>query len=393
MRNVLLIGLAIVALAIPAQAQGRFRGDDGEGRGQGDRIGQRGERGERGGPRGRGGRGRMSPMRMVRMLPNRLEMSEDQRQVYGEIVESFRTQWIENRPDPEQMRALHESFRAARESGDDELATQIREQMREQMRGMRESGRHVVDSFLSEVETILEDHQVVQLRELRTQFEQRMQQRREQRNMREVIQRLPDELDMTEEQRAQFDQIVQNQRERMQQRREQWRELQPLVEQMREARRNGDEQLAAELQAEIEARRPERGRPQDILDQLMPILTDAQKAKLEQLRSQHAPREEGPRDVRRVLQAAKRLDLTKDQEEQIRQIIREVQQVRSKGRLGDGDKADLAQTVKDEIAKVLTADQKNQFERLLEQDGRRGRDRSDREGRRGRGGLRGQGRG
>jgi hypothetical protein len=367
MRTGWMISLAVFCLALPAQAQ-RERAAGGQ-----ERPGMRQGRRMAGGP------GQMSPDALARRLAQELELTDEQREEYAEIVASYRQKWEELRGRGQEMRELARELREARESGNTERA----EQIRQQMEGFRGGGEEVMLDFLDQVETILDEQQIQRL----SQFRERMQRAREdgqrRADMRQLIQRLPDELELSEEQRAEFQEILAAQREQFGQQRERWRELRPLMEELREARAAGDEERVAELERELEQRRPRMPGSEELLEQIEQILTAEQKVKLAELRAQ-LERRGRELDARRILDTARRLDLNKEQRERLKEITREAMTVRGRVRMDAEARAELAKSVKRQILEMLDAEQAAQFERLLER-GSRG-ERIERErGRRGEG--------
>ncbi|MCK4340718.1 MAG: hypothetical protein KAY37_03220 [Phycisphaerae bacterium] len=364
MRTAWLIGIAIICLALPARAQ------------EGARAGKPEQAGERAGYRGQRA-GRTLPMQLLRQLPQQLELSPEQRTQFHELVAELRTKWDLGREDREQMRALARQYREARQAGETEKAKELRRQMHE----FGNKREQLIKEFLNEVETILDEQQIEKLNQFRQELERRI--AGPEGGLQRLIRRLPEELDFTEEQRARFDDLMAEQREALEQRREQFRELRPLYEKLREARRAGDEARAAELEQELEEKRPPRLDPQNFLDKLEPILTEKQLAKLAELKARYASKRGDPIDVRRILDAAKRLDLNDEQRARLKEIIRETKAVAGQGRLDAETRAELAQSVKSQIVEMLDANQANEFERMLERGPRHGRhgDRKMREGR------------
>jgi hypothetical protein len=326
-------------------------------------------------------------MRMARQLANRLDLTEEQRLQYDALLEAYSLRWREANGSGD-MAALGEQFRAAREAGDQEQIDQLRERMR-QATGRR---GEMIDGFLSEVETFLNEDQLARLGEMRERMNRQREGDRRRREMRRLISELPDALQLTEAQRAQFDEILGSRRADMGRMREQWREMRPLIEEYREARRAGDDALAEELRAEIDAARPKPPDPEALLTQIEQMLDTSQKATFAELRASYlgppGQREERrPQqqlDLRRMIQAARRLDLDEAQRDRLKEITREAQ--RLAGRLDREERDKLALQTKAEILQMLDTNQANEFERMLEKQGRRERYREQRPENRRRGG-------
>lgn len=369
MRITFLVTLMISVLAASAQAQ--------QERGGGRPDGPRGQMG----PGGPGGMG-LGPM--AQRLAGELGLTAEQQQQYDAIVAKYQAKAEESQGDREQARELARQYREARQSGDEAKAEELRAQM-EQGRAGREQ---VMQDFMNEVKTILDEGQIKKLEAARERFRQGAVSGRRMAEMRDLMRRLPDELQLTEEQRTQYDALLAEQRKQMEDQRSQ---LRPLMEQLREARAAGDEQRAAELQAEIDQKRPAAPDPSEFFNKLEPILTPAQKEKLTELRANANP-QRGLTDVRAVLRAGKQLDLTDQQRERFKEITREAQAAERQA-TDTKARAELAQRVKAQIVEILDAKQVTEFEQLLQRadrsgrQGRGGADQGERGGRQGRGGT------
>lgn len=388
-----LICLAVIAMAWPAMAQGRRdRGGDfgpgrqefggGFGRGSGEQDDWRG----RGGPRG----GRMSLDRMADRLAERLELSEDQRAQYDEIVADYADHWQQQQGHREERRELAMAYRDARDNGNLEEAEEIRARMREVGGGRRE----MMQSFFTDVEQILEPAQVERLSEIR-QHIGRGQRGPRRGDMRQLVQEMPERLSMTEDQRVAFDEILAQARERRQANRERWQEIAPLVREMRDARRNGDEARADELRAELEELRPERPQPGHILEQIRGILTADQQQMLEEIQREFVGsgrgRDRGQRapqmDLRAVMQAAKRVNVEGAQRSALKQAITEATREARRNRNPESQAA-IAAELHQQILTILAPEQETEYTKALadvEHRGRRGhgdqeRDRHQRRG-------------
>jgi hypothetical protein len=363
-----LIGLSILVLALPAQAQ----------------RGPRGQRGEVG--RGRG------PMRvpmegMIRNLGSELNLSEEQQTQYDAIADRYLAQWQSGEETRDQMREIGRQLREAREAGDTERAEQLRGQMQE----LAANRGQQMQNFFAEVEPILNQDQLARFNQIRERMQRRQGGDLQRRQMRDLLRRLPQELELTEEQRAAYDQMVAEQREQMGQLREQWRELQPLMRELRAARAEGNEQRVAEIEAELAEKRPEPPGPNQLLDKLMPILTEAQQAKLTALRQQYGPGrgpagpEGPPMDPQTMLRAAKRLDLSPEQQEQLRKINREAQELERRARREPETRAAASDQIHKKIVAILNPDQVEQFNKMVAGERPDRRERGDRERNRGEG--------
>lgn len=367
MRNAWIIVLALLTLALPADAQRGQRGGRGE-----DGWGQRGQ-----GRQMRAGRGPMGhpggmPMGMLlHRLPDQLELDDDQLALFDQIADKYQQGYDERSELRGQRRELSRQYHDARQQGDYELASDIRTQM-DAIGAERETE---VKEFFTEVRTILDEEQIQKLDQFQERMQSRMQAGRQQASAMRLMRDLPEQLDFTDEQQAVFDELVAERRERGRQHRE-------LRREMREARRSGDEARLAELEAELEEQPSGMRGPDALLAEIENILTDEQKAKLDELRSGAVPTTYGGPAVRDILRAAKKVEMNAEQRDQLKEITR----VAMKAGRKSADRAsagELAQSVKKQIVELLDSEQTAQFERelkQLEERGRRGEERGRRQG-------------
>jgi len=348
----------------PAQGQpGQPGGRQGRGGGMG-----------RGGPGGPGGPGRFNFEDMARGLGEELNLTPQQQQTYDALVAKYKAQEGQQ-PSGEDQREVMRQMREAQQAGDDAKVQELRDQMR--ARG--QARMQAMQQFVAEVEPMLDADQKATLQEVRQRFQNMG---RGRGNPMQVLDQLPEQLGLTPEQKTQFDTLAAEQRDRMAKARESMRELGPLWQELRQARENGDEQRAAELQAQIDAKRPQPPNFDEFFAKLEPILTDAQKAKLAEVRQQFqgGPGGRNARgaatelDVRTLLRVARQLELNDQQKEQLRTIGRDGQRDERAAADATARAASVQQT-KARISEILDAKQKADFERQLSQNGRQGRQR------------------
>lgn len=334
------------------------------------------------GPEGRGRRGdfRRGPSleQLVERMKSAVEFDEQQLAQLDELLKKHQEQ-------AEQNRARWRELREAEEMGDETRAAQLREEFRAQRAegGMRGRGP---DGFLNEVEALLRDEQVEAFRTFRESLPPPPDRGPGEAMMR-AVRDLPDAVQMTDEQRAQYDKILEERRAAM---RERWG---------RRGRPDGEgaqpptppaEGAEGEPPAEAGDRPPrfERPDPSAMLDELFAqvseILNADQVKLLEEYREQvgsemRDPGGRGGSDPRAVISAAKRVSgLTTEQEDSIREIENETAQAtRGVPRSDAEGQAMIAADAKEKILKVLNEEQKAEFERNLQ----RTRSRGPREGR------------
>ena len=327
MRKMLLsaLTLTIVTAAAPAQEVDGQRNED----------------------RGPGGRGRgPSVIRIIERLDRRIGFDEAQTAQIDQIVAAHEERMQE-------LRAQWQEVRAAREAGDETRAAELREQLRRQRGGPGE----IIRTVFGEIEPLLHEDQLEAFQEFRENFARRRE-HGEIGRMRQMIRELPDAVNMTEDQRREFQEFLTDRRQAMRARmRERWR--QGGGGGFGESGRWGPPDFAA-MREEIFARVAE------ILDE----------DQLESLTVYWGPTEsavragerEGSEDFRVVLLAAKRVrDLNNAQKQAWRQIMLDA--MRSFRRLRRADKegkAELDAEVKGRILALLDETQKEAFERNIE---------------------------
>ncbi len=295
-----ILGVVLVVLATSALAQ------DGERGGR-----RRGGEGRPGGP----GRGDMSLGMMVERLAERLELDAAQKTKFNEVVAQYTAKW--DAQEPGRMRELMDEMRTARQNGDDARVAELQEEMRK----LGEARRALMNQFYDAVKPILRPEQVQKLDELRQRGPGgRGPEGEGPRGLMRLIRELPEKLELTAEQKAQFEPLAAKYGRQMQGQRE---ELRPLMQQLREARQAGDDAKAAELEEQIQAKRSAAS--EAFYAEVEAILTDTQKAKLADLRVEagDTPRAGNALDIRQVVRAAQKAKLTSEQSEHVKQLARD----------------------------------------------------------------------
>lgn len=140
--------------------------------------------------------------------------------------------------------------------------------------------------------------------------------------------RIADELDLDEEQRTQFDEITAEHRERMRESGRRWMEV-------RQAMRDGDEERAAELRAELREWRGAESGISEVLDEIEPILRDDQ--------------------VGRLWEIQDRMQRGRDHRERYSRIVRELP-----------DELELDEEQRGEFSRLLAARREQMRERWAE---------------------------
>ena len=301
-----------------------------------------------------------------------LELDEEQKRQFDEIRAAHRERM-------EPFRERREAIRQARDEGNDELADQLRSELRESMRG---SGgpRESMQQALDELDPILTEEQRGRLSEMRERQRERRERRRQDRNM---MENLPDQLQMDESQRSQYAALMDASRKQM---RERFSNMRPLFEQMREARESNDEARYEELRTQLDNMRPDRQAMRDnLLGQVESILRDDQKQQLADLRqnlqtSDAQPDEKLPGDLRTTLRAATRLRLNTEQKAELRKINADARKAWRDARRTDREnrsrdreaEAALTAQVKTQILGILDEEQTEKYREELKKLDRKG---------------------
>jgi soluble cytochrome b562 len=328
------IAAVVVLTTLAAMA---FAQDEGRRRAEG----RRGERPRRG----------PSLSQLVDRLTEQLALDEEQRAQVEEIVAAQEQRM-------EQHRAQWQEMREATEAGDEERAAELREQLMQQ-RGDR---GQAMEAIFDQIEPLLHEDQLEQFQQIRERMPMgRGPGRRGQ--MQQIMRELPDAVNMTEEQRKEFDALVDEQRALMRERM-----------QSRWQRREGED--AEDMRPRT---RPDFGAMyDDFFEEVAQILNEDQLPLLSDYRNRVAEERRRPGrgsdDVRTVLSAVKRIrGLSSEQEDAVRKIERDAMQSSREMRRDREGLALLAAKVKEQITDLLDEGQVKEFEQNLERLSSRGR--------------------
>jgi len=255
-RNILLIALFL----IPAQAFAQNADD---------------------GPRGRRGRGGPPIDRIFDRIADDLELDEFQREQLEDIKAAQRERM-------ETFRQHRQTIREARAAGNDALADELRAEWRAERRASGRGPGGWMRDAIGNIESILTEDQITRFAELRNTYRQERRQRFERRSD-ERFDRLADDLELDASQIEQLDAIRAQQRERMEQFRENWRAV-------REAYDAGNDELGDQLRDAMRAQAQPGGGPRgmmrETLDAIEPFLDDGQKERLAEIRAEREQRRE-----------------------------------------------------------------------------------------------------
>lgn len=305
----------------------------------------------------------------VRDLQTDLKLNDAQRPQFERLAADY-TKALEalRRESGGDGQRLRDQIESARRSGDTAKAEQLQAQAREALRKAGELRKN----FLDGVEQILDDEQKKILQTYRVPRERRGRGGEPggpRRGWDHWVGTLPDELELTSEQRQQFDELVAKNNAALDRHRE---EVRPLVEALRAAREAGDSDRVRELRKQIEEARAHVGGPDALLREIDTILTPAQREKLASLPKPGEGRGRDGMDPRRVLAVADRLDLTPEQNDKLREIGRSFRESTGKPSQNPDELKAQADALIAEIKALLTAEQTAEFDRLLSRADRRG---------------------
>lgn len=135
-------------------------------------------------------------------------------------------------------------------------------------------------------------------------------------------------------------------------------EIRQKYGELRNAQEANDTERVRQLREELRSLAPTAKAEKHFFEGLLPILTDAQKTRLEQMRrAENAP----PLKAVRVHDAATQLDLTPDQQRQLEAITRDY-----RSKVASNPNQPVQEFV-DAIRQILTARQADRFEQLLDE--------------------------
>jgi Spy/CpxP family protein refolding chaperone len=315
---------------------------------------------QRPGPKNRGDAAAAGPGMMLDRMSERiaqtLNLTPAQMEQLQKITDEFRPRF-----QSADFRELARKLAEARTSGD-QKQIDAAEAALEQARAGQEK---LIVEYMDRVEPILNPQQAQDLTELRSRFSGES---RRGAHLDRLIESLPEDLQLTAEQRTKFAKLAATWRAARDSQREQVRSL---TEQLREAQKAGNEERVGQIRKQLDQARAATDPSETFYAEFEKILTDEQKAKLSELRASTAEggrRDRGPAQrVRAVLRAAERLELSKEQRDSVRDIARKAMREARDAKPGEGSGAEteLAQRVKKEITALLTPEQVTQFEEAL----------------------------
>lgn len=302
-------------------------------------------------PPQRGGGG---GQRMIEDLANRLELDANQREQFDKIMADARAQAAEAAPAEGQ-----DGGGGGRRGG---------------------GGPQMMQQVFEKLTPILRADQVEKLNQFRSEMGRG-------RNPMQRLDQLKGQLELTPEQTQQFDEMTAKLREQFQQSQNS-DEARQLRDAMREAQQSGDQAKIDELRGKM---RESMGNMNQLMEtfyeDLNKTLTPEQQKKLADYRAQNRMGGNfGRVDPKQVIEIAMRLDLSSEQRAAVSEVEQQyADQIKDSGS-NQRAAGQLSQKLIDDINKMLSDDQKKQFDTMLQRVGGRNGNQPQRgQGRRGQG--------
>jgi len=295
-----------------------------------------------------GGRG---PDRMLERMADTLDLNDEQRAGFDEIVAGHRERM-------QQVGPISRDLRRAQRDGDSQRVEELRAQLQQLGVDPQES----LEQAMNEIESILEEPQAERFSEMRRTMAQRNQRRT---FFQQAEYELPEALGLDQEQRAQYDDLLRDRRQGL---RSQWEQLRGLRRELREAREAGDEARVEALQLELEMSQPNQDDERtEFLDGLRGMLRQDQLPLLDRFYPNVVVMGTKAADVRDVLRAALRAGLDREQRAAWREIMREamksIHELRGKDKEAE---ATVAAETRKKVEAILSETQLARFAKELD---------------------------
>lgn len=262
-----------------------------------------------------------------------------------------------------------QELRKALKDGDTKKAEELRKQMGESR------GAGALDRILEKLEPTLNDQQRAKLADIRPTLAGPG--GMSGGTTTERLGRLKTQLELDEKQAAEFDRFYEQfQKNYAGLEEQQQAEMMGLIDQVRDAAKAGDNERVAQLREQIESSRSKTDDAvQNFLDQVEGILRDDQMFNFERFTRQFTPHDNvgAGGDVRRLLSAARRLDLDREQREQVRSLERETSRAARRARRDSAEAAQVYESTKEKLAEIIGADKVAELEQKLSEHGVPGR--------------------
>lgn len=300
--------------------------------------------------------------RVAQQLVERLDLDEQQQAELQKLVEAHKAGSGNPEERGGQRRELAREIQEARRTGDEARVRELREQLRRQGR------QSPVVDFLNDVEPMLREDQLDTFEQIRERYE-RMQGGR--RDPLEVVAEMRTELELSDGAASAYDKLVEQLETGLQQRGPTDEQM-AIIQELREAAEAGDVERIRALSEEIRELREREGGDgsRAALEQFfagVSELVDGEQADIvARYREQLLPDREGATDARRILFVARRLDLSKEQRDQLAGIERDLRSRQRELRRDEAGLDKLNEEVAQQVRDLLNAEQQAEFDRLME---------------------------
>ncbi|MEP0846810.1 MAG: Spy/CpxP family protein refolding chaperone [Phycisphaerae bacterium] len=258
-----------------------------------------------------------------------------------------------------------QEMRKALKEGDTKKAEELRKQMGERR------GAGALDRILDKLDPTLNDEQRAKLADIRPSLAGAA--GMSGGTTTERLGRLKTQLELDEKQSAEFDRLYEQfQKNYAGLEEQQQAEMMGLIDQVREAAKAGDNERVAQLREQIESSRGQTDEAvHGFLDEVEKILRDEQMFNFERYTRQFASKDNfGPAgDVRRLLAAARRLDLDREQRDKLRDLERETSRAARQARRDSAAAAQVYESAREKLAEIIGADKVSELEQKLSEHG------------------------
>lgn len=344
MRGSLILGVCIAAGSAPAQQPPKHKAQGGTSIGLTPAPGPKRARGVKG---------------LVTWLTRELQLDARQQEQVKKIAKELMAVYGDSEQREIRMQELKNQIDEARDAGDEQRISRLREQLR------RLRSRSFQEELVERIRPVLTEAQLDRLERMPL-GRARVQPKRGRPDQLQDVRRLRRELELSAEQKKQFDAFYKELTERLNHPELADDSMVALIEELQRATEAGDRQRIGEIRKELNAaRKLTRERAfEHFYEQLMPVLTDEQREIVERVRS---GRDRGRRqlDARRLLAIARRLDLKPDQRRALHELERQTRDALREARRDRQARRKLAEEVEKKIRELLDEKQTARFDELL----------------------------
>jgi hypothetical protein len=292
----------------------------------------------------------------AKRIREQLELDADQQAEYDRIVDKYNKR-RGGAADSKRLRELEKELQRARQTGDDERAAEVRDEMR------AARGGGPIEPFLDEIEGILRDDQLKKLVEIREELAEDS--TRGPAALAE-LKTLRRRLRLSRDQDEQYDQRYEELKSDLAAGRGGGEEMDTIVKELMKAVEAGDEERIQELRTQL----PNPSAQAEIavahfLDDIEEFLEPEQLETLEAFRHRMDRGRGGKVSLREYFRFATKLDLDKEQQEALRDLRKQTQRSEREARRDKDALAALTAETQEELRSILTDEQCAEFDRWL----------------------------